>query len=347
MTDRSGIRLLNLLAGAPVGGAETFFVTLTGDFQRAGVTQRAVIRRNPERARLLREAGVEVEESRFGGPLDLVTGRDLVRTVRAFRPTVALSYMERASAFMPDGPHLKLARLGGYYKLRYFRRCDRLLCITRDIRRHVIAAGWPEDRVHYMPNHAETTETPAVDRAVFDTPEDVPLIFTPCRLHRAKALDTLLTALKSVPDAFLWIAGDGPDAKALRAHAEAEGVAGRVRFLGWRTDTGGFFRACDVVAFPSRHEPFGTVTLEAWAYGKPLVVSDAQGPKEFVRPDTDALMVPRDDAPALANALMRVIAEPALAGRLVQNGTARHRAEFTRERCVGRYLDFMERHLGI
>src|SRR3546814_14309418 len=82
------------------------------------------------------------------------------------------------------------------------------------------------------------------------------------------------------------------------------------------TATGPFFRAADVVAFPSRHEPFGTVSLEAWAYGKPLVTTDVDGPAELVRPDEDALVVPKDDVAALAQALRRAIEDRDLAARL-------------------------------
>src|SRR3546814_16753654 len=96
------------------------------------------------------------------------------------------------------------------------------------------------------------------------------------------------------------------------------------------TATGPFFRAADVVAFPSRHEPFGTVSLEAWAYGKPLVTTDVDGPAELVRPDEDALVVTKDDVAALAKALRRAIEDSDLPATLVAAGRERHRTGFTR-----------------
>ena len=96
-----------------------------------------------------------------------------------------------------------------------------------------------------------------------------------------------------------------------------------------------------MVAFPSRHEPFGTVTLEAWAYGKPLVVTDAQGPLETVRPEEDAVLVPKDNVDALADGLRRALEEPGLAARLVENASARHKAEYTRDACVKRYFEMI------
>lgn len=340
------MRILSILAGAANGGAETFFVTLARAFAEAGEESRAVIRPNPARRADLEAGGVPVSEAPFGSWLDFRTGPALRRAVTEFRPDVVLSYMSRASAFMPDGPHLKAARLGGFYDLKYFRRCDHLICITEGIRRHVIARGWPEDRCSVIANFAEQDASPPADRAALGVPEGATVVFTPSRLHKVKGFDVLMQAVVNLPRVHLWIAGSGPEEATLRALAAELGIADRVRFLGWRRDTGAFFRSCDVVAFPSRHEPFGTVTLEAWAYGKPLVTTDADGPAEFVRDGADGLVVPKGEAARLGEALRRVIEEPGLADRLVAAGTARHKAEFTQAACVTNYQSLFRRLRG-
>jgi glycosyltransferase involved in cell wall biosynthesis len=331
------------LAGAPTGGAETFFVSLVTAFAAAGIEQRTVIRRNPKRAAILRDSGVPVREAAFARWFDFGTRSVLRREVVDFDPDIALAFMNRAADRMPDGRHLKLARLGGFYDLKYYRRCDHLICISHGIRNHVIANGWPAGRAHYIGNFAEAGDAPAADRAAYDTPTDAPLVFTPGRLHTAKAMDILLKAIAQLDGVYLWIAGDGPDKVELIKLANELGVAPRVRFLGWQVATAPFFRAADVVAFPSRHEPFGTVSLEAWAYGKPLVCSDADGPAELVRPEQDALVVPRNDVDALAHDLWRVIEDKALAARLVTAGSQRNADEFTREICVQNYLALFDR----
>ncbi|NQW09180.1 MAG: glycosyltransferase [Alphaproteobacteria bacterium] len=337
------MRLLTLLAGARDGGAETFFVTLSGAFVRSGHDVHAIIRHNPPRAAALRDAGVRVTETAFGRWLDFQTGRAIDRAIAQLQPQAALSFMSRASAFMPRGPFPKVARLGGFYDLKYFRRCDHLACITEGIRRHVIDLGWPAGRASVIANFAEPDASPPADRAALGTPADAPVVFTPARLHQAKALDVLLKAVARLDGVYLWIAGSGPEETALKTLARELGVADRVVFLGWQAETGAYFRSCDVVAFPSRHEPFGTVTLEAWAYGKPLVVSDADGPAEFVTPEVDALMVPRDAIEPLAEALRRAIEDKDLAARLVAGATERHGRHFTREACVRSYVDLFER----
>lgn len=332
-----------MLAGSPGGGAETFFISLATALAGAGVEQHAVIRHHATRAALLRQAGIPVREVAFAKWLDLGTRTALRREVASFDPDVVLAFMNRAAARMPAGRHLKLARLGGFYDLKYYRRCDHLICNTRAILRHVVDHGWPADRASFIANFAEPDAQPAVDRARFDTPDGVPLLFTPARLHPVKAIDVLLRALARLDGVYLWVAGEGPGRAALTALAEELGVMSRVRFLGWQTGTGAFFRAADVVVLPSRFEPFGTVNIEAWAYGRPLVTTDTDGSAELVRPSEDALVVPRDDVDALRDALFRVVSDRSLADRLVAAGTARHQAEFTRAVCVQNYLALFDR----
>jgi glycosyltransferase involved in cell wall biosynthesis len=194
-----------------------------------------------------------------------------------------------------------------------------------------------------MPNFATVDDHPPQDRAALATPPDAPVLLVPSRLHRAKGIDTMLHALRRVPEAVLWLAGAGPDRHALEALAAELGVAARVRFLGWRADKGALFRAADVVVFPSRYEPFGTVTLEAWAHGRPLVTTDATGPAGIVRPDRDALMVPREDPDALARAIRRVLDAPGVAEGLVAAGQARYQGAYTEAACAARYLELFDR----
>jgi glycosyltransferase involved in cell wall biosynthesis len=180
-------------------------------------------------------------------------------------------------------------------------------------------------------------------RASLATPEDAPLILALARLHWKKGLDTLIDALKDVPGAYVWIAGSGPLEAELRTQAERLGLAERVRFLGWRDDRFALLAACDVVAFPSRYEPFGTVVVEAWAAGKPLVTADAAGPAATVAHEENALLVPKDDAPALAAALRRVIEDADLAAQLVENGRRVYETEFTKTAFVRAALSLYDR----
>jgi len=65
------------------------------------------------------------------------------------------------------------------------------------------------------------------------------------------------------------------------------GLESRVRFSGWRDDRAALLAAADICVFPSRYEPFGTVTVDAWAAKRPLIAAAAQGPKAYVTDGTD------------------------------------------------------------
>ena len=340
------MRVMQVMAGGSHGGAETFFVDLVSALQRRGLEQRAVIRRNPERAEILRAAGVSLSELRFGGPLDLLTRPALKREIQRFRPDIVQTWMVRATRACPAGVpgqgFLHIGWLGGYYKPPHFRDCDHVVGVTQDIADHMRAAGWPEARAHYLPTFAVHEPAEALARADYGTPETAPLLLALGRLHAKKAFDVLLKAMPAVPGAWLWIAGEGELRGELERLAAELGVAERVRFLGWRYDREALLATADLCVFPSRYEPFGTVTVEAWAAGTPLVAAASAGPAGVIRDGEDALLVPVDDVEALAAAVRRVLEAPELAQSLLEAGRQRYEAEFTEAACASRYLAFYE-----
>jgi glycosyltransferase involved in cell wall biosynthesis len=98
----------------------------------------------------------------------------------------------------------------------------------------------------------------------------------------------------------------------------------------------GWYAAADVLAFPSTKEGWGLAVLEAMSAGLPVVASDLPVFREYLQPGQDALMVPVDNAAALAAALGAVLDDAALAGRL---RTAGYQvcARFTWDRCAAEH----------
>lgn len=330
------------MAGARVGGAEAFFERLCVALANAGTDQHAAIRRHDRRAALLADAGIPVTEMRFGGKLDMLTGRRLKSLARTYEPDIALAWMSRGASFMPEGRFVKAARLGGYYDLKYFRRCDHLIGNTPDLRDYLIKQGWPQDRTWYLPNFVDDRALPAQDRAALDTPEGVPLLLCLGRLHRNKGFDTALAALAQMPEAYLWIAGEGPERAALARQAQELGVPGRVRFLGWRDDVPALLAAADIFLCSSRHEPLGNMVIEAWAHGTPVVAAASQGPSQLIRDGINGLICPVDDGTALANAADSLIKDAGLAQELAGAGNAAYRGQYTEGHVVQQYQDFFD-----
>jgi glycosyltransferase involved in cell wall biosynthesis len=337
------IRLLQAMAGARHGGAEAFFVRLAIALQAAGQEQRVVIRRDADRAAALRRGGIDPLELRFGQALDAISRFRFRRAVAEYQPDVVLTWMNRASQACPVGKFVRVGRLGGYYDLKHYRSCDHLIANTQDILGYIIRQGWPAERVHYLPNFASAEAAPALDRASLNTPEDAPVALALGRLHPNKAFDVLLAAVAQVPEIFLWVAGDGPLRRTLEREAAQLRISDRVRFLGWRDDTARLFATVDFVVCPSRREPLGNVVLEAWAANLPIVAAASAGPSELVINEETGILVPVDDADALARAMQRLRSDPVLGTRLSRAARTVYDQHFSEAKVVGLYRTFFER----
>lgn len=338
------MKIMHVMAGGQAGGAEMAYVDLCIAQYQAGWDVVAVCRPNAQRNPLMRAAGVPVYELPFGGKLDFQTKRKLKKLIRELRPAIVQCWMSRATEKCPNPssslpPFCKIARLGGYYNMKYYKGVDHFIGNTPDIRRWLVEEqGIADDRASYINNFAEfsAVETP-VNRVDMDTKKDDFVFLCMARLHPVKGLDTALRALTQVPSAILWIAGDGPEEKALKKLADDLGVRARVRFLGWRTDRAELFDACDCVLFPSRFEPFGGTFAQAWGAQRPLVTTASEGPSQYVTDEVNALMTPVDDVDALGRAMRRMMDDADLRARIVSAGYAEFCKLFTVESVLAQY----------
>jgi rhamnosyl/mannosyltransferase len=174
-----------------------------------------------------------------------------------------------------------------------------------------------------------------------------PSIFTVGRHVYYKGFDVLIRAMRAV-DAELWIGGRGPLTESLRRAAQESGVADRVRFLGFIPDAEliAYYDACDVFCMPSteRAEQFGLVQLEAMHCGKPVVATRLGTGVEYVTLDeVTGLLVKPGDEQALAQALNRLLGDPALRARLGEAGRRRVAEEFSVRQMVDRTVALYRR----
>ena len=326
--------VLQVLGAAGNGGAETYFIDLVTALARDGASQAVALRNNPARLAALARANIEHHVFGFGGMLDWATRPAVGKYARTGNARVIVAWMNRAAQNSPPGAWARIGRLGGYYKLKNYRGFDCLVANTPDIMAYLARAGWPAERARYIPNFASAVAEPPLARTSFETPAGVPLLLAMGRLHGAKAHDINLRALALMPDAYLWIAGDGPEGANLKALAAELGVGSRVRFLGWRNDADALYRAADLCLFPSRYEPLGNVVLQAWAHGLPIIAAASKGPSDFIKDGEDGVLVPIDDPAALAEAAQRLLADEGARKALAAAGLKRIDAEFSARAVV-------------
>lgn len=348
------MRVIQIMAGAAHGGAETAFIDIVGAFERAkkagtlDVEQKVIIRKNKERADLIRSFGIEPIELKFGNPFfDKKTARKIKKIIQEFKPDIVQTWMNRATKHCPykektGENYVHVAWQGGYYDLKYYRaKVDELLVMTPDKYNSVLERGWAPEKLRIMRHfHPEGLDATPIDRSEFDTPNDVPLFIGLGRLHWKKGFDLLLEALKDIPKAHLWIAGEGELREELEEQIKMLGLEDRAKLIGWRDDREALLRTADFCAFPSRYEPFGIVMVEAWATKTPLIAAKSAGPAGHISHEKDGLLIEIDDLEALKSEMKRVIDNPKFAKELAENGYQTYQKEFTEEAVIKSYKEF-------
>ncbi len=327
------------------GGAERFFVRLTAALAERGVEQIAFIRKG----RLWREdihPAVAVHETTFSRG---VLKRPFIHAgIRAridrFGAGAALAWMSTAARWLPpprpDRP--TFVRLGDFPDgFRAFFNAGAIIANTPEIVRRCVADGWPADRAHVITNFVVPYDDPPVPRAAHGTPEDAFLVVALGRFVARKRFPLLVEAVARAPGVHLWLLGDGPERGEIEAILAREGLADRVRLLGWQVDPSGFVRAADALACPSAEEPLGNVVLEGWAAARPVVATASEGPSWLMADGGSGLIVPRDDVDALADALARLRDDAALRARLAAAGRARLLAAHGEDAIAERYMDLL------
>ncbi len=181
---------------------------------------------------------------------------------------------------------------------------------------------------------ATNLPTSADARQKLGLPPDGLIIGLVGRLQRWKGFHILIEAMPAIvrehPNSHCVLVGgkhvlepDYPDF--LQSRITDLGLNNQVIMAGRQQNVPQWMQAMDVVVHASDREPFGIVVIEAMALGKPVVATEAGGPMEIITHEIDGLLTPYGDAPALAAAVNRYLADPEFARRL--GARARIRAQ--------------------
>ena len=251
------------------------------------------------------------------------------------------------AAKVRPGPHgayqWLFSALNARWERQTFSQARTVVAVSEMVRQELVAIGVPEGNVQVIVNGVDTDEyhPGRGDRAALGLPgRGVLALFVGDIQSPIKNLDTVLHALAEVPGLHLAVAG------ALRqspypALAERLGVAGRVHFLGFRTDVADLMRAADLFVLPSRRDSCPLVMLEAMASGLPVVTARTVGTADLVAPGGGVVLERPDEVAALAGALRRLTHDAAM--RAAMGRAARSVAEaHSWEAMARQYLALIE-----
>lgn len=178
--------------------------------------------------------------------------------------------------------------------------------------------------------------------------ENIPLVLAVGRLIERKGFPVLVRAARELRGrARVVIVGGGEHEMVVRKEIERNQVGDVVTLAGRLSNAAlaDLYRRCTVFCLPAvvdsrgETEGLGVVLIEAMSHGKPVVASRLGGIPDAVQDGETGLLVPPDDPGALADALVRVIENPALAAGLGEAGRSRARDVFSWENIAERHLE--------
>jgi glycosyltransferase involved in cell wall biosynthesis len=241
-------------------------------------------------------------------------------------------YAGTIEEFQRVGGGLRVALLR-WTRDRMFRRACHVFVPSAYLRRIALGWGLDPDRVSVLPNPAPNL--PALrsrDELRGELGMDGCIVAFAGRLAAPKALDVALDAIAHCDGVTFVLAGDGPERARLEARARKLELGPRARFLGGtsRGDVLRLFRAADLALLSSAWENFPHTVVEALAVGCPVIATAVGGVPEIVRDGENGLLVPPNDADALAEAINRFFADGELRRRLTE-AAPRSVAAYTEE----------------
>lgn len=344
------LRVMHMIGAAKPGGAEMFALRLLVALLKVKQIELLVVVRKGWLERALRAEGVPVQVVPFGGMLDLRTKRMVAKIARDFQPQVIQSWMNRATRFVPKGPWATVARLGGFYDLKYYKgRVRNLICNTHAICEYCITHGWEAADVamisNFIPEPAEDWRQQRKQmRVSLKIKEGSRVLMMAGRLHKVKGVDVALRSLAELPERFiLLLVGDGPLRSELEQLARKLGVAKRVRWAGWQDDISPYAAAADTWLAPSRHEPLGNTVLDGWVHEIPVVASRTGGLKMLVEEGKSGLLVEVDDVGNLRDAVLQLDGDKEMRLRVTAGGMKSFRRDYSEDGIVGKYVAYYRR----
>jgi glycosyltransferase involved in cell wall biosynthesis len=228
-------------------------------------------------------------------------------------------------------------------------QADAMIAISREVEEELLDYGFSPKRILRIPNSVDTgffqssVQPPRTEKVRF--------LLVGRRMHQ-KGIDLLLKAVKILKDSGLsnkfevQLCGSDSPEHNYRDMAEKLSVAHLLNFMPFQPNIRDIFREVQCFVLPSRGEGLSNALLEAMAMELPVIATRVSGTPDVVTDEKDGLLIPPESAEALAEAMKRIIVEPALREQLGKNARRRVEAEFSLERIAEEYSSLYSRLCG-
>ncbi|HEX2882728.1 MAG TPA: glycosyltransferase [Polyangiaceae bacterium] len=347
-------RVLWFTTGLGGGGAESHLIRVANALDRNEFTNEIAVARG---GGVLESRLRDVPLRAFAGPTSRSSSLSLLRAVTPLRrllrdvqPDLICSVMGPANvvalaavAGMKSPPAVVLCAqnnpqlaFAGWHPLNvavrygmrhHYRRADAIVALSNGVAQALpqLDAGLT-GLIHVIPNAALDDSVQELRHAPCPVARPQGQLLVACgRLNEQKGYPVLLDAVQRLNrerPVTLWIVGEGPLRRMLEQRVAQLGIAHRVQFLGFHPNPYPLMAAADVFVLSSHYEGFGNVIVEAMACGAPVVSTNCpHGPGDVIRSGENGVLVPPNDAAALARGVQLVLDDAALRQRLIAHGS--------------------------
>lgn len=204
---------------------------------------------------------------------------------------------------------------------KFCNRCDHIVVPSRQMREKLVEDGVTAPMT-VIPtgikiNIRRSAEEVSAFRSRYGLPPEAPVLIFVGRLGMEKnvyfLLESFKTLLLAVPNAYLFIAGNGPQFDAMREYATQHGFIDQVRMPGYLSHDDVFtaYAAANVIAFPSKTETQGLSLLEGLSLGKPAVCLNAMGVKDILDHERGGFLT-EESVSAFTEKLVLLLKDPAV-----------------------------------
>jgi glycosyltransferase involved in cell wall biosynthesis len=360
------VRVLHLIDGLNVGGAEVLLRDLASGLLRRGYHVSVGYSTPGPLVEELAASGLQIRQLPRMARVDPALLAGMLDMVRSIRPHIVHTHL-----FKSDFHGRLAARLAGvpvvvstlhnadiwaqrwplgslYGATSVF--ADKLIAVSEEVRDyHIAKTGIPAGKAVVIENGVDVRRFEGMQaagiqvRAELNIDPGSILFGVIGRLKQQKDHATFLRAaaevLQNIPTARFVVVGDGPLRVELEQQAAGMGLRPALIFTGLRTDIPAVLAALDVLVLSSRWEGLPVTLLEGMAATLPVAATSVDGIRSVALPEITALLVPPGHPSALAAVCIRLAGDPQLRSRMGQAGLERVSANFSLERMVDRTVD--------